>query len=133
MASERPFTTDDERGVCGVCPSTRLPGGAFDVHARPSAESRFAGGVRRTAAGVPVCVHPERVGLPPGAYASEGAVLPWLAPPPVELDAFAGWLRAALTAAPVAACPEVIERATAVLLAADPGADVAAVLREALG
>jgi hypothetical protein len=133
MAGERPFTTDDERGVCGVCPSTRLPGGAFDVHARPSAGSRFAGGLRRTAAGVPVCVHPERVGLPPGAYASQGAALPWQVPPPLELDVFAAWLRAALTAAPSEVCAEVIERATAVLRAVDPGADVAAVLREALG
>jgi hypothetical protein len=82
---------------------------------------------------VPVCVHPERVGLPPGPYASEGAVLPWRVPPPLELADFTGWLRAALTAAPSEACAGVIERATAVLRAADPGADVAAVLRAALG
>ncbi|WP_037912160.1 hypothetical protein [Actinacidiphila yeochonensis] len=129
---ERPFADGTERPVCGVCPSTRLPGGAFDVHPRPSPESRFANGMRRTPSGVPVCVHPQRVGLPPAAYASAAAPLPWRTPPPPEPAALTAWLRQALTSAPPDACDEVLAQAAAALRAAHPTADVTAALRAAL-
>ncbi|MFE7229866.1 hypothetical protein ACFVAF_04160 [Streptomyces sp. NPDC057596] len=125
----------DGRPVCGVCPSLRHPGGKFDVVARPSRDCPFdpETGHRFTAAGVPVCVHPERVGLPAAPYASDGLSLPWETPPPAEAGEVPAWVRAVLTAAPPDACDEVIEQATQILLAADPATDVTAVLRAALG
>ncbi|MCU1246609.1 MAG: hypothetical protein JWN02_2519 [Acidobacteria bacterium] len=134
MDSERPFAAEDERPVCAVCPSIRLPGGGFDVLPRPSAEAPFdpATGWRFTAGGVPVCVHPERVGLPSAPYATDGVPLPWLAPPPIAADGVREWLRAAVTAAPADALPQVIAQATAILMAGDPGLDVTAALRAAL-
>ncbi|MFJ8349741.1 hypothetical protein ACIQ9J_25935 [Streptomyces sp. NPDC094153] len=125
----------DGRPVCGVCPSLRQAGGRFDVVERPSRDCPFdpATGHRVTAAGVPVCVHPERVGLPAAPYATEGLPLPWETPPPAEADEVPAWVRQVLTAAPPEACDEVIEQATAILLAVDPDTDVTAVLRATLG
>ncbi|AJE40514.1 hypothetical protein [Streptomyces nodosus] len=125
----------DGRPVCGVCPSLRHPGGKFDVVERPSRDCPYdpATGHRFTAAGIPVCVHPERVGLPAAPYAGEGLRLPWETPPPSEADEVPAWLRQVLTAAPPDACDEVIRQATQILLAADLDADVTAVLRAALG
>ncbi|MYX61758.1 hypothetical protein GTZ89_40565 [Streptomyces sp. SID8382] len=134
MLEGRPFSTEDERPVCGICPSLRLPGGAFDVHQRPSRDCPFdpATGHRFTAAGVPVCVHPERVGLPAAEYATAGLPLPWETTPPADPTEVPVWVRAALDAAPPDACGEVIERAAEILRAADPALDVVAVLRAAL-
>ena len=136
MGSQGPFATEDgERPVCAVCPSLRLPGGAFDVVPRPSAACPFdpATGLRSTEGGVPVCVHPERVGLPPAAYATGAVPLPWLVPPPAAADGVREWLRAAITAAPPDALPQVIAQATMILRAGDPELDVTAALRAALG
>lgn len=62
--------------TCVVCPAQRLGLGEFDfdVVDRPSS-SRYDPriGHRVDTTGAPVCVHPYRVGLPPGAYASSGA------------------------------------------------------------
>ncbi|MFF4823142.1 hypothetical protein ACFY20_08905 [Streptomyces sp. NPDC001312] len=134
MAGSDAFAADG-RPVCDVCPSLRCPGGKFDVAARPSRDCPFdpATGHRYTAAGVPVCVHPERVGLPAAPYASDGLPLPWETPPPVEADEVPAWVRQVLTAAPPDACDEIIQQATEILLAADPDTDVTAVLRAALG
>ncbi|AEW99200.1 hypothetical protein SCATT_p10070 (plasmid) [Streptantibioticus cattleyicolor NRRL 8057 = DSM 46488] len=132
----KPFTMDGGgRLVCGVCPSLRYPGGQFDVVSKPSRDCPFdpATGYRFTALGVPVCVHPERVGLPPAPYASGGVPLPWQTPPPASAADVPAWVRTAVAAAPPEACTEVIEQATKLLLAADPGTDVVAVLRAALG
>ncbi|GGW47326.1 hypothetical protein [Streptomyces galilaeus] len=125
----------DGRPVCSMCPSLRHRGGEFDVVARPSRDCPFdpGTGYRFTAAGVPVCVHPERVGLPAAPYASDGLPLPWETPPPAEAGEVPTWVRAVLDAAPPDACDEVIEQATQILLAADPTTDVTAVLRAALG
>ncbi|SEB31504.1 hypothetical protein SAMN04490357_0170 [Streptomyces misionensis] len=128
-----PFARDG-RPVCGVCPSLRLPGGHFDVVERPSRDCPFdpATGHRFTAADVPVCVHPDRVGLPAAPYATHGLPLPWETPPPVEAGEVPAWVRAALDAAPPEACADLIRQATEILLASDPGTDVTAVLRAAL-
>ncbi|MFB7597277.1 hypothetical protein [Streptomyces sp. NPDC056160] len=133
MAGSEAFARDG-RPVCGVCPSLRCPGGTFDVVDRPSRDCPFdpETGHRFTAAGVPVCVHPERVGLPAAPYATEGLLLPWETPPPAEADEVPTWVRAVLHAAPPDACDEVIQQATSILLAADPDTDVTAVLRAAL-
>jgi hypothetical protein len=66
---------------CAVCPAQMLGPGAFDVAPKPFRGQSFrADGVRVDGAtGVPTCVHPFRVGLPPGAYASAGQPLPELA------------------------------------------------------
>ena len=69
-------------------------------------------GWRATPSGTPVCVHPYRVGMPPGAYASAGEPLPDLMrrpevlPPPAEalvlpeaLDDLSAWMVAQLRVA----------------------------------
>ncbi|MCG0062216.1 hypothetical protein L0F81_02755 [Streptomyces tricolor] len=134
MTDSEPFARDG-RPVCGVCPSLRLPGGRFDVADRPSRDCPFdpATGHRVTAAGIPVCVHPERVGLPAAPYATDSLPLPWETPPPVEADEVPAWVRAALDAAPPEVCDDVIRQATELLLASDPATDITAVLRAALG
>ena len=53
--------------------------------------------------------------------------------PPASAADVPAWVRTAVAAAPPEACTEVIEQATKLLLAADPGTDVVAVLRAALG
>ncbi|WP_257585185.1 MULTISPECIES: hypothetical protein [unclassified Streptomyces] len=134
MTEQQAAFARDGRPVCGVCPSLRLPGGRFDVFERPSRDCPFdpATGHRFTAAGVPVCVHPDRVGLPAAPYATDGLPLPWQTPPPVEADEVPAWVRAALDAAPPEACADLIRQATEILLASDPDTDVTAVLRAAL-
>ncbi|MEU9925134.1 hypothetical protein AB0H51_28265 [Streptomyces griseoluteus] len=129
-----PFARDG-RPVCDVCPSHQLPGGRFDVLERPSRDCPFdpKTGHRFTAAGVPVCVHPDRVGLPAAPYATNGLPLPWETPPPVQADEVPAWVRSMLDAAPPEVCDDVIRQATELLLASDPGVDITAVLRAALG
>lgn len=96
--------------TCGICPGQVLGPGEFDVVARPHRELAYRPdlGWRATPAGVPVCVHPFRVGMPPGTYASTGQPIPSIdvprvevVPPealvlPEELDDLSGWLVAHL-------------------------------------
>jgi hypothetical protein len=66
---------------CLACPIRQFRVGMFDVADRPKSSTRFDRGTGcRTIpeSGIPVCVHPDRVGLPPGAYASAGKPLPKL-------------------------------------------------------
>ena len=60
--------------TCVVCPAQEMGPGRFDVRDRPSREYAYdpAVGWRVDATGTAVCVHPYRVGLPPGRYASAG-------------------------------------------------------------
>ncbi|RKR88427.1 hypothetical protein BDK92_2751 [Micromonospora pisi] len=98
--------------TCGVCPAQELGPGRFDVVDRPGPEFAYnrAAGWRVDPDGNPVCVHPYRVGMPPGRYASAGVPLPDLsaampAPTPAalelptELDDLEGWLVATLRVA----------------------------------
>lgn len=65
--------------TCIVCPAQSLPLGRFDVTDRPGPESRYdpeVGCRVHVTTDVPVCVHPYRVGLPPGAYCSAGVPVP---------------------------------------------------------
>lgn len=95
-----------------MCPAQQLGPGQFDVIDRPGPEFAYRPdlGWRATANGVAVCVHPFRVGLPAGRYASDGELVPDHAPRPaptaaalelpadvVDLD---GWLVAVLRQAP---------------------------------
>ncbi|MGW9067830.1 hypothetical protein ACWGQT_00060 [Streptomyces yangpuensis] len=128
------YASETSHAVCDVCPSLRLPGGAFDVLARPSRDAPFdpKTGWRFTAQKVPVCVHPDRVGLPAAAYATDALPLPWQTPPPQDPEEINAWLRAALTSAPPHAVPEVLDRASALLREHHPGVDVTAALRAVL-
>lgn len=61
--------------TCLVCPAQRLGLGCFDVVDEPGPRYRYDAptGYRIDAeTGVPVCVHPFRVGMAPGAYSSAG-------------------------------------------------------------
>ena len=73
MAEQPPW---DEDGLCIVCPGLVLGPGEFDVE-RPASDLRYdpARGYRCAPSGVPVCMHPDKIGVPPGRYLSDGA--PW--------------------------------------------------------
>ncbi|MFI7209293.1 hypothetical protein [Micromonospora aurantiaca (nom. illeg.)] len=98
--------------TCVVCPAQQLGPGQFDVVDRPGPEFAYRPdlGWRATADGVAVCVHPFRVGLPAGRYASAGEPVPDEVPRPaptpaaLELPAdvvdLEGWLVAVLRDAP---------------------------------
>ena len=102
-----------EADTCAVCPAQLLGPGAFDVLARPG--PRFAYrpdlGWRADPDGVPVCVHPYRVGMAVGEYKSAGAPVPDLDSPapaptletlelPQRLEDLEGWLVAMLRSVP---------------------------------
>jgi hypothetical protein len=100
--------------TCAVCPAQVLGPGCFDVRDRPGREHAYdpAVGWRVDPGGTAVCVHPYRIGMPPGRYASAGEPLPDLSAPapaptaealelPEQLTDLEGWLVATLrTAAP---------------------------------
>lgn len=130
--------------VCEVCPAQELGLGAFDVVDRP-AQGRYdpAAGYRIDAvSGAAVCVHPYRVGLAPGRYASGGepvqipAAMPVptaahleLPEDPADLEA---WLVATLRVAPASAMAAALEQAEAVAGRRFPSAVVVAALRRVL-
>ena len=65
--------------TCVVCPAQVLALGEFDVSDRPGPGSRYdrdRGYRIDVATGTPICVHPFRVELPPGAYRSAGLPVP---------------------------------------------------------
>ena len=78
-AMAEPFLSEHDSEACWVCPALRLPAGWFDVYERPTSECPFEpqSGFRYAGA-IPVCVHPHKVGLPAGRYASEGLGIPGL-------------------------------------------------------
>ena len=98
--------------TCAVCPAQQLGPGGFDVLARPGHQVPFRPelGYRADEDGIPVCVHPYRVGLPVGGYASAGTPVPADNAPvpaptaealelPVLLEDLEGWLVAKLRTA----------------------------------
>ncbi|MDG4795104.1 hypothetical protein [Micromonospora sp. WMMD1082] len=132
-----------EDETCAVCPAQALGPGRFDVVDRPGPQYAYrpAAGWRVGPDGRPVCVHPFRVGLPPGRYASAGERLPEVAGQrpapsaaalelPAELDDLEGWLVATLRVAPEEGLFAAVARAER--LAGErfaPGAVVAALRR----
>lgn len=134
MAETVPYATSTRHEVCAVCPSLDLPGGEFDVLARPSKDCPFdpATGRRFTTTRVPVCVHPHKVGLPAAPYATQSLPLPWQTDPPEDPEELVSWLKDAITSAPPHTVSKVIERASAQLRRLRPGVDVTATLRAAL-
>jgi hypothetical protein len=83
-----------EDDTCAVCPAQVLGLGEFDVSDRPGPNMRYNPdfGFRVASPSlVPVCVHPFRVGLPVGRYASAHEPVPVFpaqppAPAPVHLE-----------------------------------------------
>ncbi|MFG5720629.1 hypothetical protein [Streptomyces murinus] len=130
-----PFVHDVLHHACGICPSRRHPVGEFDVLERPTKDCPFnpADGHRYLDDGTPVCVHPEKVGLPVGRYKSENAPLTVelrLPPNPSELVPY---LHDVLYGAAPVLLEELIEKASAQIRAQHPGLDPITVLRRALG
>lgn len=128
------FVTGGEHPSCGICPSRRFPLGEFDVFERPSADCPFnpEDGHRYTSAGVPVCVHPEKVGLPPGRYKTEGVpftVELRLPDSPAKLDAY---LYEVMHSAAPGVLELLIEQTTQEIQRVFPEVDVLQVLRRAL-
>ena len=133
--------------TCGICPAQILGPGRFDVVARPEHGLNFnkQWGWRATPDGIPVCVHPYRVGMPPGAYASQGAPLPDLtalelvpAPPPEalvlpdSLDDLGAWMVAHLRTADDRQIFAVVARLERVAVERFAPGEVVAVLRRVL-
>jgi hypothetical protein len=99
--------------TCVVCPAQALGLGEFDVSDRPGPTSRYDRDLDYrvdVTTSAPVCVHPYRVGLPPGAYCSAGVPVPAIPdePPAPTRDALElpddvtnleGWIIAVLRAA----------------------------------
>jgi hypothetical protein len=81
--------------------------GEFDVCDRPGPATRYdptAGHRIHTVTGLPECVHPYRVQMPVGRYASNGEpapAAPAQIPPPHETPDPQAWLAARLRVAPV--------------------------------
>ncbi|WP_076473408.1 hypothetical protein [Micromonospora avicenniae] len=97
--------------TCVVCPAQQLGPGEFDVADRPGPDFAYRPNLGWRATTDGVGVHPYRVSLPPGRYASAGETIPDQAPRPaptpeaLELPAdvmdLEGWIVAVLRAAPV--------------------------------
>ncbi|WP_406399725.1 hypothetical protein OH805_11685 [Streptomyces sp. NBC_00879] len=130
-----PFVDGDVLHLaCGICPSRRLAVGEFDVFERPTKECPFnpADGHRYTADGTPVCVHPDRVGLPVARYKSENVPLTvelHLPPDPSELVPY---LHGVLYGAAPVLLDGLIEQARAEIARRFPELDVTVTLRRAL-
>lgn len=112
--------------TCVVCPAQELGPGRFDVVDRPGPQFAYDRevGWRVGPTGVAVCVHPYRVGLPPGRYASAGEPMPAVTGPaplpslaalelPADLVDLEGWLVATLRVSPAASLFGEVARAEA--------------------
>jgi hypothetical protein len=135
-----------EGEVCAVCPALTCKAGDFDVIDRPGPESQYDPDRDcrvNIATGAPTCVHPYRVGLPVGLYASEGAILPEpgrtapvpsqaaLAMPILETDLEA-WLVAVIAVAPEGATARAVSEAEAAAREHFPSGVVVDALRTVL-
>ncbi|MGH8902607.1 MAG: hypothetical protein ACRDYA_13255 [Egibacteraceae bacterium] len=129
-----------------MCPAQALGPGAFDVVDRPSSDSRYDPAIGHrvnTTTGVAVCVHPFRVGLPPGRYASGGDPLPGLDEPapeptaealelPEDVTDLEAWLVATLRAAQPSVMASALARAEAIANERFASKDVVAAMRRVL-
>lgn len=132
--------------TCVVCPARDLPAGQFDVTDRPGPWAPYnqAAGYRISRdTGTPVCVHPYRVGLPAGAYASAGIPVPArpsASPTPTaaalelpDLDEdLEGWLVAVLRCARPEAMASALSRAETIALRRFPTPVVITAMRRVL-
>ncbi|MBT2509989.1 hypothetical protein J7I98_29830 [Streptomyces sp. ISL-98] len=129
-----PFLTGGVHPACGICPSRRFPLGEFDVFERPSHDCQFnpVDGHRYTAAGVPVCVHPEKVGLPPGRYKTDGTPFTAELKLPADAAELDVYLHEVLHNAAPGVLELLIEQAAQQIPRAFPEVDSLQVLRRAL-
>jgi hypothetical protein len=137
-----------EEDLCAVCPGQSLPPGRFDVAAKPSPASHYdpAVGHRVDGGGHPVCVHPFRVGLPPGRYGSGHDAVPpvQLGPdaapappyealrPPDRIEDMEAWFIAAFRLAGPAGLAAALAEVEAIALERFPEDAVVAALRAVL-
>lgn len=104
------------------------------MHERPSHDCPFnpADGHRYTRAGVPVCVHPDKVGIPAGPYKTDEAPLASELELPGDVAELDSYLRGVLHGAAPGVLELLIERAATEIPRAFPDADVVTTLRRAL-
>jgi hypothetical protein len=132
--------------TCVVCPAQALGLGEFDVSDRPGPDSRYdpqVGYRVNAVTGAAVCVHPYRVGLPVGRYASAADPIPEFpveppAPAPVHLELpedladLEAWFIATLRVVHVDAMAPALRRAEAIAARRFPARDVVAAMRRVL-
>ena len=131
-----PFMNGDvHHRTCGICPSRFHAVGEFDVFERPTPECPFSkeDGHRYLGDGTPVCVHPEKVGLPAGRYKSEGVPVTAELELPPDPSEVVPYLHDVLYGAAPVLLEELIENASAQIRAQFPDLDPITVLRQALG
>lgn len=133
-----------EDTVCVVCPALALRPGEFDVADQPGSSRRLdptLGYRVEVTSGTPVCVHPFRVGMPSGRYASLGEPLAFDAPPlpePVQLvtptlpEDLEAWIVATLRTVTPDAMDSALERVEATASQRFPSGTVLEALRRAL-
>ncbi|GAA2064141.1 hypothetical protein GCM10009801_08550 [Streptomyces albiaxialis] len=127
------FVRGEDHWACGICPSRRLPLGEFDIAERPSREFPFSpeDGHRYTAAGVPVCVHPEKVGVPAGRYKSDGVPLVADLELPADVAELETYLRDMVHGAAPGVLESLLEQASREINERFPKVDSTAMLRRA--
>ncbi|MFI5889747.1 hypothetical protein ACIA5D_06460 [Actinoplanes sp. NPDC051513] len=125
--------------TCPACPAKTLEVGEFDVLDRPGPASRYdptAGYRTNVTTGLPECVHPSRVRLPPCLYASNHEPPPGPAehPPPApdDLADLAAWFGAAIRAAPAESRAAALADAELTARCRFPADDVLTAMRRAL-
>jgi hypothetical protein len=120
--------------ACGICPSRSYPIGEFDVVERPSKECPFNpdDGHRYLSDGTPVCVHPDKVGLPAGRFKSENAPLKVDVALPQNEAEVIPYLRGLLYGAAPVLLEDLIDQATAEIRRTFPDLDPLTTLRRAL-
>lgn len=129
-----------------MCPAQVLGLGQFDVSDRPGPQSQYNPelGYRVDVSTLtPVCVHPFRVGLPVGRYASDNAPVPDFpqqapTPSPVQLELPAdaadleAWFVATLRVVHPDAMASALWRAEAIASQRFPARDVVTAMRRVL-
>jgi hypothetical protein len=130
----QPFLVGDGHQACGICPGRRLPFGEFDVADRPSKDCPFdpTDGHRYTAARVPVCIHPEKVGVPAGRYRTDGVPLSCDLDLPDDVAELDRYLHAAVHAAAPGMLDALLTRAIEEIPRRYYGVDATTALRRAL-
>ncbi|MFM9447514.1 hypothetical protein [Streptomyces acidiscabies] len=130
-----PFVNGDvHHRACGICPSRFHAVGEFDVFERPTSECPFnkADGHRYLSDGTPVCVHPEKVGLPARRYKSENAPLTVELQLPPDPSAVVPYLHDVLYGAAPVLLDDLVSQAQQQIRQRFPELDPLAVMRQAL-
>lgn len=130
-----PFVNGDvNHRACGICPSRFHAVGEFDVFERPTPECPFnkADRHRYLSDGTPVCVHPEKVGLPAKRYKSEGEPLTVELQLPPDPSAVVPYLHDVLYGAAPVLLDDLISQAQQQIRQRFPELDPLTVMRQAL-